>query len=53
MAKRPYHVTVYTPQGSNSYIAIARSGVAAVSDALRLFPDARSVAAKPINTHRA
>lgn len=53
MAKVLYHVTVFTPQGSNSYIAIARNGVAAVSDALGLFPGARSVKAKPVNAYRA
>lgn len=53
MAKRSYHITVTTPEGSNSYIAIANNGVAAVSDALGFFPNARSVVAKPINQYRA
>lgn len=53
MAQKTYHVTVHTPQGRSCYIALARNGVAAVCDALGIYPGARAIAAKPVNTHRA
>lgn len=46
-----YQVTVHTSKSSSTFIAIARNGAAAVSDALSLFPAARCVKAKPITTH--
>lgn len=50
---RNYYITVHTAEGCSCYIAIARTGLLAVSDALGQFPDARRVSAKPLRTHRA
>lgn len=45
-----YQVTVRTPGGSSTFIALARNGAAAVANALGLFPAARCIKAKPITT---
>lgn len=47
---RPYQVTVLTAKGSSSYIALASNSIAAVSDALGIYPDARGISAKPVKT---
>lgn len=52
MAKKPYQVTVLTPQGCSSYITLATGGSDAISHALGQFPGLRKASAKPVNTHR-
>lgn len=50
---RAYQITVHTPNGRTSYIAPARNGIHAVSEALGMFPNAKAAKAKPVTQHRA
>lgn len=45
MAKKPYQVTVLTPQGCSSYITLATGGSDAISHALGQFPGLRKASA--------
>lgn len=51
--RQSYLVTVHTPEGRTSYIATARNGVHAVSEALGMFPNATTAKAKPVTQHAA
>lgn len=53
MRTHPYLVTVALEHETTRYIQPYRSGFLAIRAALRLFPNARKLQAKPINTHRA
>lgn len=52
-ALRTYQVTLCNQGQRVSYICTHRNGVAAVINAMDVYPGATSVSAKPINSYRA
>lgn len=53
MRTQPYLVTVALEHEVTRYIAPHRSGFLAIRAAMRLFPTARKLQAKPVNAYRA